>query len=177
VRFSTRADLLGNGSLCPQTEFACPYGNHLTNASSDTERKIFFDVDYTLLGVDGSLRPLAREILQRLVDDGHQLYVWSGNGIRWRDIRKHDLESLVIDCIEKPVSDYVNAVAILDVKPDLVVDDDLEIVAALGGVWARTYYFPNSRDTGLEDVYRVIQEWAQHGVSDDPQFRAPSRSL
>ena len=101
-------------------------------------------MDYTLLGVDGSLRPLAREILQRLVDDGHQLYIWSGNGIRWRDIRKHDLQSLVIDCIEKPVSDYVNAVAIMNVKPDLVVDDDLEIVAALGGVWARTYYFPFS---------------------------------
>ena len=149
----------------------------MTNASSDTERNIFFDVDYTLLGVDGSLRPLAREILQQLVDDGHQLYIWSGNGIRWRDIRKHDLESLVIDCIEKPVSDYVNAVAIMDVKPDLVVDDDLEIVAALGGVWARTYYFPNSRDRGMEDIYRVIQEWAQHGLSDDPQFRAPSHSL
>ena len=83
----------------------------------------------------------------------------------------------MIDCIEKPVSDYVNAVAIMDVKPDLVVDDDLEIVAALGGVWARTYYFANSRDTGMEDIYRVIQEWAQHGLSDDPQFRAPSRSL
>ncbi len=38
---------------------------------------IFFDMDYTLLAVDGSLRPKVREVLQRLKDDGHQLYVWS----------------------------------------------------------------------------------------------------
>ncbi|MDP6451923.1 MAG: HAD hydrolase family protein [SAR202 cluster bacterium] len=143
--------------------------------SNNAQYKIFFDVDYTLLGVDGSLRPNARDALQRLVDDGHQIYVWSGNGIRWRDIRKHELESLVVDCIEKPVTDYANAVSTMDIKPDLVVDDHLEIVAALGGVWARTYYFPNSKDNEMEDIFRVITEWAQTGASDDPRFRAPSR--
>ena len=147
----------------------------MTNTNNESQYKIFFDVDYTLLGVDGSLRPRAREVLQRLVDDGHQLYVWSGNGIRWRDIRKHELESLVVDCMEKPVSSYVNSVEMMDLKPDLVVDDHLEIVAALGGVWARTYYFPNSTDEEMEDIYRVITEWAQSGSSDDPRFRAPSR--
>ena len=80
-------------------------------ANNDSQRKrIFFDVDYTLLGVDGSLRPGARDVLARLRDDGYRIYVWSGNGIRWRDIRKHGLESLVEDCLEKPVADYVNAV-------------------------------------------------------------------
>ena len=59
---------------------------------------IFFDMDYTLLAVDGSLRPRAREVMQRLKDEGHSLYVWSGNGIRWREVRKHGLESLVSDC-------------------------------------------------------------------------------
>jgi hypothetical protein len=131
-------------------------------------------VDYTLLGVDGSLRPGAKEVMQRLVDDGHQLYIWSGNGIRWRDVRKHELESLIVDCLEKPVANYASTVQAMEIKPDLVVDDHLEIVAVLGGVWARTYYFPNSADEEMEHIYRVISEWAESGTSDDPQFRAPS---
>lgn len=137
--------------------------------------KIFFDVDYTLLGVDGSLRPGVRDAMRRLVEDGHTLYVWSGNGIRWRDVRKHGLESLVEDCLEKPVADYIGAVERMDVRPDLVVDDHLEVVAALGGVWARTYYFPNSADEEMGQVYRVISEWASTGGSDDPRFRPPKR--
>jgi hypothetical protein len=112
--------------------------------------------------------------LQRLVDDGHQLYIWSGNGIRWRDVRKHELESLIVDCLEKPVANYISAVQAMEIKPDLVVDDHLEIVAALGGVWARTYYFPNSADEEMEHIYRVISEWADTGTSGDPQFRSPS---
>ena len=136
---------------------------------------IFFDMDYTLLAVDGSLRPKAREVMQRLKDDGHSLYVWSGNGIRWREVRKHGLESLVSDCFEKPVNNYVEALKQLDlpVKPDLVVDDYLDVPAALGGVWVRSYYFPTSDDDEMEHVYEIINEWIQHGRSDDPQFRAP----
>ena len=93
---------------------------------------IFFDMDYTLLGVDGSLRPGARELMQRLRDEGHALYVWSGNGIRWLELRRHGLEPLVEDCFEKPMHDYAEAAErlALPVKPDLVVDDHLEVVAS-----------------------------------------------
>ncbi len=126
-------------------------------------------MDYTLLGVDGSLRPLAREILQRLVDDGHQLYIWSGNGIRWRDIRKHDLQSLVIDSIEKPVSYYVNAAAIMNVKPDLLVVSvvesthlqavalleavkDAEIPSIVGGVLRFDFIPSSTRRSALPTI-------------------------
>ncbi|HEY3059716.1 MAG TPA: HAD hydrolase family protein [Chloroflexota bacterium] len=39
---------------------------------------IFFDVDETILGYDGSLRPLVRETFKVLVDEGHRIYIWSG---------------------------------------------------------------------------------------------------
>ena len=140
---------------------------------------IFFDMDYTLLGVDGSLRPMAKEVMQRLLDDGHQLYVWSGNGIRWLELRRHGLESLVTDCFEKPMANYVEAVEQmgLPVAPDIVIDDNLEVAAALGGVWARTYYFPNAADDEMEHIYRIITEFAQTGHSTDARFRAPLRSI
>ena len=138
---------------------------------------IFFDMDYTLLGVDGSLRPMAKEVMQRLLDDGHQLYVWSGNGIRWLELRRHGLESLVTDCFEKPMANYVEAVEQMElpVAPDIVIDDDLEVAAALGGVWARTYYFPNAADDEMEHIYRIVTEFAQTGHSTDARFRAPLR--
>ncbi len=138
---------------------------------------IFFDMDYTLLAVDGSLRPKVREVLQRLRDDGHQLYVWSGNGIRWLELHRHGLESLVIDCFEKPVDCYAKRVGQLGlpVIPDLVVDDHLEVAAALGGIWVRSYYFANTSDDEMEHVYRIIAETAETGHSTDPRVRAPSR--
>ena len=134
-------------------------------------------MDYTLLGVDGSLRPMAKEVMQRLLDDGHQLYVWSGNGIRWLELRRHGLESLITDCFEKPMANYVEAVERmgLPVAPDIVIDDNLEVAAALGGVWARTYYFPNSDDDEMEHIYRIVTEFAQTGHSTDARFRAPLR--
>ena len=57
----------------------------------------------------------------------------------------------------------------LPVKPDLVVDDHLEVAAAIGGVWVRAYYFPNSTDDEMEHVYRVITEFARTGQSADPR--------
>ena len=69
--------------------------------------KIFFDVDYTILAVDSSLRPGTRETFRRLVSDGDQVYVWSGMGVRTSELRKHDLMELVSDVYRKPIQDYV----------------------------------------------------------------------
>ncbi len=136
---------------------------------------IFFDMDYTLLAVDGSLRPGARELMERLIGGGNAVYVWSGNGIRWLEVRRHGLETLVADCFHKPMDNYRTAVldADLPVKPDLVVDDHLEVAAALGGVWVRPYYFASETDDEMERVGRIIGEWIEHGHSDDPRFRKP----
>jgi hypothetical protein len=138
---------------------------------------IFFDMDYTLLGVDGSLRPGAREVMERLSGDGHALYIWSGNGIRWLEVRRHGLEHLVSDCFEKPMDGYADAVELLgpQTRPDLVVDDHLEVPAALGGVWVRPYYFRDEADDEMERVYDIICEWVREGRSDAPRFRAPPR--
>ena len=136
---------------------------------------IFFDMDYTLLAVDGSLRPGARELMERLIVGGNAVYVWSGNGIRWLEVRRHGLETLVADCFHKPMDNYRAAVQDADrpVKPDLVVDDHLEVAAALGGAWVRPYYFASETDDEMERVGRIIGEWIEHGHSDDPRFRKP----
>ena len=135
---------------------------------------IFFDMDYTLLGVEDTLRPRAREVMQRLKDDGHTLYVWSGNGIRWPEVRRHGLEPLVSDCFNKPLYNIAATVEKMElpVKPDLVIDDYLDVPAALGGIWVKPYYFNDSSDDEMEDVYRIITEYVRNGHSEDSRFRA-----
>ena len=135
--------------------------------------KIFFDVDYTILAVDSSLRPGTREAFQGLVSDGHQVYVWSGVGIRTDELRKHDLMDLVSGVYQKPIQDYVAGLEKLEVpyRPDLVIDDHHEIVETFGGVVVRPYYFRSAEDDEMERVYRIVKEVVATGRSEQVGFR------
>ena len=135
---------------------------------------IFFDVDYTVLGLDDSLRPGTRETFQRLIDDGHQIHIWSGVGLRWEVVRKHDLEEFVSGVYEKPTHHFVERLSELGVPltPDFVIDDYPEVVAAFGGVWVPPYFFKRSRDEQMERIYKIITEYVQTGHSDEKQYRA-----
>ena len=119
---------------------------------------IFFDCDYTIIAMNGGLRPGVRELFQRLKDDGHTIYVWSGMGIRWREVRKHGLDDLVTDCFHKPIFDYRNRMKTLGVtvEPDLVIDDYPDIVASLGGVRVKAYLYENPADREMERLYHLI---------------------
>ena len=134
---------------------------------------IFFDTDYTILGVDGSLRPQVEQLFQYLTDNDHNIYIWSGNGIRTKDIEKHGLTDFITGYFEKPVYAYwenTSKLPLID-RPDMVIDDSLEIVAILGGIWVNQYYFPNKSDREMEKVKEIIVEVELSGSSDDPRFR------
>ena len=139
---------------------------------------IYFDTDYTLIGVDGSLRPGVIRLFNSLVDSGDKIFVWSGNGIRWKDIDRYSLRSFVTECLEKPVDDFRNEIEKIpeNLKPDIVIDDSLEIVAALGGIWVNRYYFPNDDDRELDHVANVIEEIKSSGTSQDQRYRKSSKN-
>ncbi|MBI2935709.1 MAG: HAD family hydrolase [Chloroflexi bacterium] len=138
---------------------------------------IFFDVDYTILAGNGALRPLVKETFAQLKADGFSLYIWSGVGIRWREVREHCLEPYILGCYEKPLQDYERMVQLmlerreLPVAPDLIIDDYPEIVSRLGGVVVRPYYLVNENDREMERVYKIITEWVRSGHSTDPAYR------
>tara|TARA_B100001245_G_scaffold155995_1_gene117070 strand:+ start:159 stop:581 length:423 start_codon:yes stop_codon:yes gene_type:complete len=134
---------------------------------------IFFDTDYTILGVDGSLRPHVEELFHYLTRRDHNIYIWSGNGIRTRDIEKHQLSNFVTGYFEKPVHDYWANTSKLPTEdqPNMVIDDNLEIVAVLGGIWVNQYYFPNKADIEMKAVKEIIAEIELSGTSEDPRFR------
>lgn len=136
--------------------------------------KIFFDVDYTILAVDSSLRPGTRETFQRLVSDGHQVYVWSGVGVRTSELQKHDLIDLVSGVYQKPIQDFVAGLEKLGVPchPDFVIDDYPEIVDTFGGVVVRPYYFRSTEDDEMDRVYRIVTEVVATGRSAQVGFRA-----
>jgi hypothetical protein len=123
---------------------------------------IFFDVDETILGYDGSLRPLVRETFNLLVEEGHRLYIWSGvrtaEMVRLEVVERHGLETYVTDCFQKPRFDYVaqwqrSGAA---VQPDFIVDDYPEIVEAFGGILIKPY-IGTQPDSDLERVYAAIK--------------------
>ncbi|MBI4298432.1 MAG: hypothetical protein HY666_01550 [Chloroflexi bacterium] len=138
---------------------------------------IFFDVDYTIVGgADGTLRPGVSEIFQRLTQEGHNIYVWSGVGIRTYEIQKHNLNLYVSGVFEKPLANFEAKIRAsgIPVYPDLVVDDYPEIVTTLGGIQVRPYSFALAHDKEMERVYNIIADYVQNGHSDDSAFRLPS---
>ncbi|MBI2886252.1 MAG: hypothetical protein HYY02_03480 [Chloroflexi bacterium] len=126
---------------------------------------IFFDVDYTLVDWDGSLRPHVRETFQRLVDEGHSVFLWSGVGLRWEVVERHGLRDLVSDCFVKPLQNHEEERKRLGVpfRPDFVIDDHSEVVTAFGGYVIRPYYsYGNPNDTEMLRVYDAIARFHAH---------------
>jgi len=120
---------------------------------------IFFDVDYTLIADDGSLRPYVKEIFTKIKEDGHDLYIWSGVGIRWEVVNRHELNDFIETCFLKPLSDYREMLIDLGVSvmPDFAIDDHSGVIMAFGGVVVRPYYTPNPQDEEMLRVYEAIQ--------------------
>ena len=136
---------------------------------------IFFDVDYTILGgVDRSLRPLTHEVFTRLREDGHLVYVWSGEGERWGVVRGHDLTDLVSGVYGKPLSNYMSRLDEFKVPvvPDFVIDDYPGIVRCFGGICIPEYYSRayHAEDRALEQVYETITVLASGATPTHPWY-------
>ena len=120
---------------------------------------IFFDVDLTIISEDGNLRPRVPEVFRLLVEDGHKVYLWSGNGIRWPVVDRHGLREWVSDCFYKPLYDHRQALARQGflVHPDFCVDDYPELVTEFGGVHVLPYGEPDPGDQEMVRVYETVR--------------------
>ncbi len=134
---------------------------------------IFFDVDYTIMGADGSLRQNTAETFQRLVADGHRVFVWSGVGVRTAEVRRFGLADYVTKVFQKPLEDYEAALPGLGVlpRPDFVIDDYPEIVRVFGGFICKPYYFRNRKDTEMDEIYQTICDVVEGGGSEHRAYR------
>ena len=133
--------------------------------------RIFFDVDYTIHGTDGSLRPGTYELFQMLKADGHSLYIWSGVGIRWTEVKTHGLEAFVTDCYMKPRPDLGESIENLGFSaPDLVVDDYPAFVEKFGGICLYPYYYKDSDDHEMDGVYEIVQSVIKYGKCQDHRY-------
>jgi len=122
---------------------------------------IFFDVDETIMGYDGSLRPLVHQTFRVLVEEGHRIYVWSGvrtpEAVRSEVVERHGLVPYVTDCFQKPRFDYREQWQRTgaEVQPDFCVDDYPEIVEVFSGILIKPYARAQP-DADLERVYAAI---------------------
>lgn len=140
---------------------------------------VFFDVDYTILGLDDSLRPRTREVFQKIIEAGHLIYVWSGLGERWEVIKKHKLRHLVSGVYTKPLDRFHARLNELGVpfEPDFVVDDYPEVVAAFGGAWVPPYFFKSKWDDEMEQVYNIIIEIGETGHSENRRYKSKGSKI
>jgi hypothetical protein len=112
--------------------------------------RVFFDVDYTILGQDGSVRPGTRVLFEAIVADGHQIYVWSGFGERRADLRRTGLDDLISGYFRKPLSGFHlgHDAWGLPFRPDFVVDDHPGLMVYLPGFVVTAYVDRSTPDDG-----------------------------
>src|SRR5262245_18841351 len=149
----------------------------MTGPHVDASLRVFFDVDYTLLGQDLTLRPGAADVFARLVGDGHEIYVWSGFGERARDMARVGLAPHVSGYFRKPLSGlYLHHSAWgLSFRPDFVVDDHPGPVAYLGGLVVSAYVDRTTPDDGaMWRVYDAVR--AQSTSSQNSTCRSEERA-
>ncbi|MBI4499091.1 MAG: hypothetical protein HY689_14470 [Chloroflexi bacterium] len=138
--------------------------------------KIFFDVDFTLVGVDRSLRPGVHEVFRRLREDGHEVYLWSGQRNPWHAVNDYNLQEYVVNCYRKPIEDHHFHIKYLNIPtPDFCVDDNREIIDVFGGYTIPPYIYPENPDEHMWRVYDAIQEMLAHrhngGVGEPRDWR------
>jgi len=139
------------------------------------ELNIYFDCDYTILAMDGSLRPRTREVFSKLIEAGHKVFIWSGVGLRTKDMERLDLMELISGIFVKPITEFEDGLHRFDVhpRPDLVIDDHREIVEAFGGIHIEPYYFRAAEDGQMDDIYQSITDFTETGNSTHRGFKCP----
>jgi hypothetical protein len=129
---------------------------------------VFFDVDYTILGYDGSLRPGTHAVFEELIDAGHIVHIWSGVGLRWTEVRNAGLEPLVAGVYQKPLSDFTAGLVRykVPVVPDFVIDDYPGIVQHFGGFCIKPYLGRRNPDYELLIIPHLVEAMANERPSE-----------
>jgi hypothetical protein len=135
--------------------------------------RVFFDVDFTLIGVDQSLRPGVKDTFRRLVEDGHKVFLWSGQRNPWHAINDHNLDAWVTNCYRKPIEDHHNHIEALSIPmPDFCIDDNKDIIDIFGGYVVPPYIYTDMPDNHMERIYLAVKEFAEQRTQ-HPEAKAP----
>ncbi len=131
-----------------------------TEQRTPRQLNVFFDVDNTLIMWNGSLRNHVRDVFTALKESGHEIYIWSGVGIREWDMKRNNLDGFVTDYFVKPLEQHHEKLESLGVPmvPDFVIDDHRSVVEAFGGYHIGDDPGPDDRE--LLDVLDLINAFA-----------------
>ena len=112
---------------------------------------VFFDILGTLLDKDGDPRPHAREVLLKLAETGHGVYLWSTAGEDYAAQAAWTLgvEDVIRGCCLKHHPPE-------GITVDYAVDDDEGVVERYGGYLVRPYG-GDPHDSELLGVLDAIQ--------------------
>ncbi|MBM2827136.1 MAG: hypothetical protein HW403_1200 [Dehalococcoidia bacterium] len=128
--------------------------------------KIFFDVDFTLVGNEAKLRPGVHELFQQLKDEGHDIYIWSGGRNTNDAVKEFDLERFVTGHFLKPIGDdWAILMQRLNIPmPDFCIDDNKEIIDIFGGYCIAPFIYKEETDVRMRGVYDAITVHLENGT-------------
>jgi len=115
------------------------------------------------------------EVFSNLIEDEHKVFIWSGVGLRTKDMERLNLMDLISGIFVKPIAEFEDGLDRFSVspRPDFVIDDHREIVEFFGGVHIEPYYFRASEDGQMDDLYQCIADFSQTGNSTHRGFKPP----
>ena len=121
---------------------------------------IAFDVDYTILGVDGALRSNTLEAFKSL-SQNHEIVLWSTWGARTEVVEFYELGNYIHHVCGKNEC---------PVTPDIVVDDYPEMATKFGGIWVPPFFNASMDDDMMRTVCNIVSDLEIHGTSSDTHY-------
>ena len=99
------------------------------------------------------------KVFEDLKADGHDIYIWSGMGLRNKEVEENNLTDFVSGIYHKPIDKFEEGLIQygIPVRPEYVVDDHREVVDYFGGFVIRAYFWENARDKEMTAVYEDIK--------------------
>lgn len=119
--------------------------------------KIAFDLDGTLVANDDrSLRPGALNVLNKLKEDGHEVYLWSFGGESWASFwNEHSIKFPFTDIMDKRAP---------KISPDLAIDNDgVGVPKGTFTYFCDDYSVETDEVETLDEVITIVKEFKNKG--------------
>ena len=141
------------------------YFSHRFNWT-DNEVDEFFDQYLEMIELEAPVMPLAKEILKRLKEDGHKLYIITNRGSKYKveiAVTEKRLKDLGVEFDGINLGIYNKAEMCKDLKIDLMIDDLYNNAEKVSSSGIKTLYFRDLVLKQFDEENKYVHEvrnWA-----------------
>lgn len=126
----------------------------------------FFDKYMETIELEAPVMPMAKQVLQRLKDKGHKLFIITNRGSRYKvevEVTRKRLEDLGIEFDGVFLGVHDKAGKCKELQIDVMIDDLYNNVENVSNVGIRCLYFRDLVLKSFDENYKIVREvrnWA-----------------